>query len=129
MKKKCKTANWKHIYSSARQQLNAWKEQCPVFERTLLLHELFELFLPNTEMERICLESTNYARLKGNHMFTMTVEEIKSFLTILLVSGYAGLPKQEMHWERREGCHNLAVSAMMTKTEFLDCKRCLHLTD
>ena len=83
----------------------------------------------NTEMERICLESTNYARLKGNHMFTMTVEEIKSFLTILLVSRYAGLLKQEMHWERQEGCHNLAVSAMMTKTEFLDCKRCLHLTD
>ena len=40
-------------------------------------------------MESICVESTNYARLKGNHMFTMTVEKLKAFLTILLVSGYA----------------------------------------
>ena len=26
-----------------------------------------KLFLTNTEMERICVESTNYVRLKGNH--------------------------------------------------------------
>ena len=69
------------------------------------------------------LESTNYARLKDNYMFTMTVEKLKSFLAILLVSRYAGLPRQEMYWERREDCHNLVVSAMMTKTEFLECKR------
>ena len=75
------------------------------------------------------LESTNYARLKDNHMFTMTVEKLKSFLAILLVSRYAGLPRQEMYWERREDCHNLVVSAMMTKTEFLECKRYLHLAD
>ena len=40
-------------------------------------------------------------------MFTMTVEKLKYFLTILLVSGYAGLPRQERYWERREDCHNL----------------------
>ena len=80
-------------------------------------------------MERICVESTNYARLKGNHMFTMTVEKLKAFLTILLVSGYARLPRQEMFWERQEDCHNLVVSVMMTKTEFRECKRHLHLAD
>ena len=80
-------------------------------------------------MERICVESTNYARLKDNHMFTMRVEKLKAFLAILLVSGYAGLPRQEIYWERREDCHNLVVSAMMTKTEFPECKRYLHLAD
>ena len=48
---------------------------------------------------------------------------------ILLVSGYAGLPRQEMHRERQEDSHNLVVSAMMTKTEFLEYKRYLHLAD
>ena len=62
-------------------------------------------------------------------MFTMTVEKLKAFLVILLFSGYAKLPRQEMYRERREGCHNLVVSAMMTKTEFLECKRYLHLDD
>ena len=85
--------------------------------------------MTNTEKERIRVDSTNYARLKGNHMFTMTVEKLKAFLSILLVSEYAGLTRQEMHWERREDCLNLVVSAMMTKTEFLECKRYLHLAD
>ena len=78
-------------------------------ERSLLPHELFELFLTNTEMERICVQSTNYTRLKGNHIFTMTVEKLKAFLTILLVSGYVGPPRQEMYWERQEDCYNLVV--------------------
>ena len=62
-------------------------------------------------------------------MFIMTVEKPKAFLTIVLVNGYARLPRQEIYWERREDCHNLVVSAMMTKTEFLECKRYLHLAD
>ena len=59
----------------------------------------------------------------------MTVGILKAFLTILLVSGYAGLPRQEVCWERREDCHNLVVLEMMTKTEFLECKLYLHLAD
>ena len=78
-------------------------------------------------MERICVESTNYVRLKGNYMFTMTVEKLKYFLTILLVSGYAGLPRQERYWERPEDCHNLVASVIITKSKFLECQRCLHL--
>ena len=74
-------------------------------------------------MERICGESTSYAGLKVNHVFTMIVEKLKVCLTIVLVCGYAGLPRQEMYWERQEDCHNLVVSAMVTKTEFLECKR------
>ena len=86
--------------------MNAWNEPAPVFERSLLHHELFELFLTNTEIERICNESTNYARLKGNHMSTMTLEKLNAFLTILLVSGYARVSRQEMYWEGQEECHN-----------------------
>ena len=78
-------------------------------------------------IERISVESTNFACLKRNHMFTMTIENIKAFLTALLVSGYAKLPRQEMYWENWEDCHNLVASAMMERTEFLECKR--YLTD
>ena len=59
----------------------------------------------------------------------MTVEKLKIFLTILLSSGYAGLPRQEMYWERREDSHNLVALAMMMKTEFRECKRYLYLAD
>ena len=79
-------------------------------------------------MEGICFELTHYVHLKDNHMF-FTVEELKAFLTILLVSWYAELPRQKMYWEIQKDCHNLVVSAMMTKTDFLEGKPYLHLAD
>ena len=71
--------------SSARQQLNTWSESAPVFKRSLLPHGLLEVFLTNSEIERKGVESTNYARLKISHMFTMTLEKLKAFLAIVLV--------------------------------------------
>ena len=47
-------------------------------------------------MEGIFIDSTNNARLKGKDLFMMTVEKLEAFLTILLVSGYARLLKQEI---------------------------------
>ena len=88
----------RNIDSFIQQQLNAWNEPAPVFEISLLAHELFEVFLTNTKMEGICIESLNYTNLRGNHIVTMTVEELKVFLTILLVSRYAELPRQDMYW-------------------------------
>ena len=69
----------------------------PLSLKGLLPHELFELFLTNTEIERIFVKSTNCVCLKGNYMFTMTVDKLKAFLTILLVNGYAGIPRQDMY--------------------------------
>ena len=120
---KRKPVNWKHIDSYVRQQLNAWNEPAPVFERSLLPHELCELFSTNAEMERIYFESTNY--VDHVYMFTMTEQKLKAFLTILLISGYVGLSRQEMYRKRREDCHNVVVSPMMT--EFLEYKQYLHL--
>ena len=80
-------------------------------------------------IERTSVKSTNYACLKGNHLFTMTVEKLKAFLTALLVRGYAKLPRQEMYWENWEDCHNLVPSAMMEKTKFLECKHYLQVAD
>ena len=34
-----------------------------------------------------------------------------------------------MNWKKREDFHNLVVSAIVTKTEFLECKRYLHPPD
>ena len=87
--KKAQNSQWKHIDNSVWQEQNACNEPAHVFEKSLLLHDLFEILLTNTEMKRICVGSTNYVRLKGNHLFTMIVGKLKVFLTIILVSGYA----------------------------------------
>ena len=40
---------------------------------------MFKLFLTDEEMERICIKSTNYARLKGEHNFTIALDKLKAF--------------------------------------------------
>ena len=127
--KKCKTATWEKKDRDPQKQLNNWKETSPSYERNIPPQDILELFLTDEEMERICLESTIYARLKGEHNFTMTLDKLKVFIAILLLSGYTDLPRQEMYWERREDVHNLLVSSLMSKNEFEECKKCLQLRD
>ena len=62
-------------------------------------------------------------------MFTMAIEKFKSFLAILLLSGYNELPRQEMYWERQEDTHNTLAAFLLSKNKFEDCKKYLHLCD
>ena len=78
-------------------QLNQWNQQSPKFDKNLQPHQMLELFLTDDEMQWIYLESTNYARQKGNHVFTMATKKFKSFLAILLLREYNELPRQEMY--------------------------------
>ena len=80
-------------------------------------------------MEIISLKSTSYARLKGEHNVTMTLDKLKALIAILLVSGYTEPPRQEMCWERREDGYMLLLSSMMSKNKFEESQRYLLLID
>ena len=34
-----------------------------------------------------------------------------------------------MYWERKEDCNDALASCLMTKNEFMECKKYLHLAD
>ena len=106
-----------------------WTMTPPSFEKNVLPHEIYEKFLTTEEMQKICLESNKYARHKDNHSFMMTIKKLKSFIAILVLSGYNKLPRQKMYWQRREDNHNRMVTALMTKNEFKESKHFLHLAD
>ena len=93
------------------------------------LHIIFEKFLTNAGLTEICNQSNKYAKSKGNHTFNLTLQKLKSFITILLLSGYNELPRQEMYWKRKEDCHNVLASTLMTKNKFKECKKYLHIAD
>jgi len=80
-------------------------------------------------MERICNESNAYARRKGNHSFKLTLPKLKSFIDMLILSGYVPLPRHDMNWQRREDSLNQLVTGLMTKNEFEEIKQFLHLAD
>ena len=110
-------------------QLNQWNQPNPKFDKNLQPHQIFEHFLIEDEMQLVCLESTNYARQKGNHVFTMAIKKFKSSLAILFLSGYNELPRQEMYWERQEDTYNTLPASLLSENEFEDCKKCLHFCD
>ena len=90
-------ASWRSVDSTKRMQLNQWNQPSPKFDKNLQPHQIFELFLTDDEIQRIRLESKNYAHQKGNHVFTMAIEKFESFLAILLLNVYNELPRQEMY--------------------------------
>ena len=59
----------------------------------------------------------------------MTKRKLKSFLAIIIVSGYASVPQQDMYWQTRNDTNNRLVSFMMSRGEFEECKQNLHLCD
>ena len=93
---------WQHKDVNSDSLFNKWDFAPPTFDDNLLSHQLFERFITNKELERICDKSTRYVRQKGNHNFIMTKRKLKSFLAIIIVSGYASLPWQDMYWQMRD---------------------------
>ena len=74
-------------------------------------------------------EIKNYPRYKTNRSFMMTIKKLKSFIAILVLSGYNQLPRQEMYRQRRKDNQNRMVTALMIKHEFEKSKLFLHLAD
>ena len=82
-------------------------------------HLIFEKFdSQNAGFIEICNQSNKYEKSIGNHTFNLTLEKLKSFVAILLLSGYNELPRQEIYWERKEDCHSVLASTLMTKNKF-----------
>ena len=93
-------------------------------------HLIFEKFdSQNAGFIEICNQSNKYEKSIGNHTFNLTLEKLKSFVAILLLSDYNELPRQEIYWERKEDCHSVLASTLMTKNKFKEWKKHLHIAD
>ena len=92
--------------------------------------EMFECFFDDDVIDLIVDQTNLYAhRDKGNHAFTTNRQDMKTFLGILLLSGYNSLPRRPMYWERSIDCRNAAVAEAMSRNRFDDHMRYLHLQD
>ena len=57
---------------------------------------------------------------------SVTVEELRAFLGILIVSGYLPAAQLEMHWSITPDVHNEAISNSMRRDRFREIMKCLH---
>ena len=61
-----------------------------------------------------------YPRQCGNHSYETSVQEMRGFLGILLVSDYSKVPKRRMYWELSTDTHNDAIVSAMSRNRFLE---------
>nr|CAD7574072.1 unnamed protein product [Timema californicum] len=83
----------------------------------------------NEVLELIVNCSNNYTFQKGNIKFKVTINEIKVFLGILVLSGYCSVPRYRMYWETSSDSHNEAVSRAISRNTFEDILKYLHVCD
>ena len=134
-KKKAKGAKeihvnrWQHNDIQNVEDLSSWTSPEPVRD----LHDspvtLFELFMTDKLIDHICKETNAYAAQKGNHTFKIEPNELKSFLAVLLLSGYISYPRCSMYWEMSSDSCNTIVASLFTRNRFLDVLQYLHLAD
>ena len=97
--------------------------------RHLFPCDLMELFWSDDLFDFIKLQITGYCQFKNKADINVTVDELKVYLGILLVSGYACFPQRWMYWSHQPDLGSTAVSDSMRKNRFEQISQFLHFAD
>ena len=90
---------------------------------------IFKLFFDDDVIDMIVNYSMMYAGSKGKHGFSVSIDEIRVFFAILLISGYSKVPRRRMYWSLESDIRNDAIAGVMTRDRFDDIMRHIHLND
>ena len=103
------------------QNVTAYRDFSPV--------ELFELFFDEDLLDLIIEQSTLYASQKNFHESNISKAELKTFLSILIISGYVPLSSIKHFWKNSDDLRNVAVYNSMRRNKFEYIKKILHFQD
>lgn len=89
--------------------------------------QLFEKIFSNEILSNIKNETQKYAsRVKNEHEFKIETDELKTFISIVLFSGYHKLPSERMYWSTKEDLGVEIVKNSMYRNRYLKVKQMLH---
>lgn len=105
-------------------------EEFPLFLSAKSPIELWNLFF-TTQMTEMMIRQTHlYGNRECNDPnFTTTVEEMKRFLGILLLSGYHSVPHEDHYWSNSPDLGVGIISEAMSNKRYHPLKKYLHLAD
>ena len=109
-----------------RSRIECWS-LCSHKKKYLVLY--WKIYFTTEVYELIRVETIRYAHLNEKHNFDIIVEELKSFMIILILSGYSPLPRYSMYWEYDEDTRNAVVSSLMPRNRINSIMPNLHLAD
>ena len=70
-----------------------------------------------------------YAVHHGKGNLNIFEDEIRTFIAVLLMSGYSKVPYRNLYWANAPDIHNEAVSCAMSRNRFREILNNLHLAD
>ncbi|MCL4143795.1 UNVERIFIED_CONTAM: hypothetical protein GTU68_064841, partial [Idotea baltica] len=91
--------------------------------------ELFELFFDEEVYLLLKEETTRYALFKGYQNPEITVEEMKCFVAILIISGYNKLPGKRYYWDQEDDMRNESIYNALRRNRFETIMQFLHMAD
>ena len=75
------------------------------------------------------VEIINNYSLQKNHTLSVTRDEMKVYVAVLLLTGYLTPKNIRMFWENNSDVHNEAVSNAIRRNKFLEIHQYLHTCD
>ena len=88
--------------------------------------ELFELFFDEEIIEDMVEQSNLYAREKNIFESIVSSDEMRLFLGVLIITGYAPKPSRRSHWQSSPDLRNDAIYNSMRRNRFEYIMKCLH---
>ncbi|GBP70313.1 PiggyBac transposable element-derived protein 3 [Eumeta japonica] len=75
-------------------------------------------FFDDQVLELLRSSTEKNAIAKGHVNFRLTIEEVKNFIGILLLSGYNSVSRYRMYWDQSIDTHHSGVASCMTRNRF-----------
>ena len=97
--------------------------------KTMSPTDLFDLMFDDSLLTLIATKSNEYSMTKFGTQASITAEDIKVFLAILLLSSYNKVTDYKLYWVNSEDTENRMIKTAMARDRFLIIKRCFHLGD
>ncbi|XP_044729481.1 piggyBac transposable element-derived protein 3-like [Chrysoperla carnea] len=91
--------------------------------------EFFEMFFDDEVLELLRSSTEKNAIVKGHVNFRLTIEEVKNFIGILLLSGYNSASRYRLYWDQNIDTHHPGVTSCMTRNRFEELLRFFHACD
>jgi hypothetical protein len=109
-----------------------------IFHRMPTFMMLFQLFWPDTLLQRICTETNRYATTidgegnlpGGTRWRRLLVAGLKAFIAISILIGLKRQPNKKTYWNRKGSFfHCPIISSIFSRDRFQAITKCLHLTN
>ncbi|KAG5896921.1 hypothetical protein JTB14_028149 [Gonioctena quinquepunctata] len=91
--------------------------------------DIFEAFLDDEVIELLVEQSNKYALFCNQPNLSISKEEMKCAIGIMIITGYNELPGRDFYWDSKMDMKNAMVSESMRRDRFCQIIRYLHRAD